>query len=234
MKTKSQSSLRAVSENIVCCRRCPRLLKWRTQVSKGKVPRYQSWNYWGKPVPGFGDPDARLLVVGLAPAAHGGNRTGRIFTGDKSGDWLYRALHKFGFANQPVSVSRDDGLKCSNCYVTAAARCAPPQNKLTADELQNCRPYLVEEIKLLRNIRVIIALGKVGYDATFGILRDEGYTSVKKKPPFGHGAEAQLSDTLTFLASFHPSQQNTFTGKLTEEMFDAIFRRARILINDLH
>jgi uracil-DNA glycosylase len=232
MSMKSQSSLKKLTENIIRCRRCPRLVQWRTQAAKEKVPRFSEWNYWGKPVPGFGDQDAQLLVVGLAPAAHGGNRTGRIFTGDRSGDWLYRALHKFGFANQPVSISRNDGLQCIDCYVTAAAHCAPPQNKLSVVELQNCRLYLVEEIKLLRKIRVIVALGKVGYDVTFGILRDEGYTSLKKKPPFGHGKEVQLSDALTLVASFHPSQQNTFTGRLTEEMFDAVFRRARKIIDE--
>jgi uracil-DNA glycosylase len=231
MISKKASLLKSLTENIVHCRRCPRLVQWRTQAAEEKVPRYHDWDYWGKPVPGFGNLNAKLLVVGLAPAAHGGNRTGRIFTGDRSGDWLYRVLYRFGFANQPGSVSRDDGLQCYECYVTAAARCAPPQNKLLPDELKNCRPYLVEEIKLLRQIRVIISLGKVGHDVVFGILRDEGFTSVKKKPSFAHGAETKLSNTLTLLASFHPSQQNTFTGKLTEAMFDAVFRRARQLID---
>lgn len=231
MKTRKSSTLKSLTKAIVQCRQCPRLVQWRTQTATEKVPRFQAWDYWGKPVPGFGDPDAQLLVVGLAPAAHGGNRTGRVFTGDRSGDWLYRALHKFGFANQPHSVSRDDGLRCTGCYVVAAARCAPPQNKLLPTELSNCRQYLVEEMRLLRNIRVIVALGKVAHDTVVGILRDSGSVSMKKKPPFGHGKEIRLDDQLTLLASFHPSQQNTFTGRLTEEMFNAVFRRARHLID---
>jgi uracil-DNA glycosylase family 4 len=223
--------LQKLQEKIVRCRRCPRLVAWREEVARTRVARFDAWDYWGKPIPSFGDRNARLLVVGLAPAAHGGNRTGRMFTGDRSGDWLYRTLHKFGFANQPTSVSNDDGLKLTDCYITAAARCAPPQNKLLPQELRNCRSYLVEELQLLRNIRVIVTLGKVGFDAVINSYRESGRTAMTKRPQFSHGAEYRLNDQQTLIASFHPSQQNTFTGKLTETRFDSVFRRARTIIN---
>ncbi len=212
---------------IVQCKLCPRLVRWRQRIARDKVARFEDWEYWGKPVPGFGDENARLLIVGLAPAAHGGNRTGRMFTGDRSGDWLHRALHKFGFANQPTSVSRNDGLELKDCYITASARCAPPQNKLQSVELHRCRPYLLKEIQLLTSVRVIVALGKLGFDTVIDSFRDLNMTQVKKRPPFGHGKEIRLNERQVLIASYHPSQQNTFTGKLTEPMFDTVFLRAR-------
>ena len=208
---------------------CPRLVRWREEVAKEKTARFKNWNYWGKPVPGLGDPDARLLIVGLAPAAHGGNRTGRMFTGDRSGDWLFRALHKFGFANQPASTSRDDGLILQDCYITASVRCAPPENKPLPVEAQNCRQFLLKELQLLSNVRVIVALGKFASDALFESFRKLAMTTAKKRPVFSHGKEFSLNNDQTLISSFHPSQQNTFTGKLTEPMFDRIFRRARAL-----
>lgn len=207
---------------------CPRLIEWREKVAKEKVRRFADQEYWGKPVPSFGDRRARLLVIGLAPAAHGGNRTGRIFTGDRSGDWLFRALHKTGFANQPQSIDRNDGLKLRDCYVTAAVRCAPPGNKPAPDETTNCRPYLLREVELLTRLRVIVALGRFAFDAAIasvGLNEDQG-----KRTQFKHGAECLLKRNIRLIASFHPSQQNTFTGKLTEPMFDRIFNRARNII----
>ena len=214
-----------LQRRIVDCKHCPRLVGWRKEIAVTKTKRFRQQNYWGKPVPGFGDPHARLLLVGLAPAAHGGNRTGRMFTGDRSGDWLYRTLHRFGFANQELSESRDDGLELSDCYVTAACRCAPPQNKLLPEELRKCRPYLLQELKLLNRVRVIIGLGKIGFDAAADSFR-ELTASAMSRPRFAHGAEYRLAAGLTLLASFHPSQQNTFTGRLTESMFKAVFQRA--------
>ncbi|MBI1803311.1 MAG: uracil-DNA glycosylase [Ignavibacteriae bacterium] len=225
------TELQRLQSKIIRCKRCPRLVSWREKVAEEKVARYNDWEYWGKPIPSFGDPDARLLLVGLAPAAHGGNRTGRMFTGDRSGDWLYRALYKFGFANQPQSISTDDGLQLMDCYITATARCAPPQNKLLPEEIRNCRPYLLKELQLLKNIRVIVALGKIGFDTIFDSFRTLEITSLPRRPAFGHGGEYTLNDRQTLIASFHPSQQNTFTGKLTEKMFDAVFRRARKLLD---
>lgn len=224
------TELEALQKKIIQCQLCPRLVKWRETVAREKTKRFVDWEYWGKPNPSFGDPKAQLLLVGLAPAAHGGNRTGRMFTGDRSGDWLYRALHKFGFANQPTSVSRDDGLKLINCYITATCRCAPPLNKLLPAEILNCRPYLLKELQLLKNLCVIVGLGKVGFDAAISSFEQLGWSNLKRKPKFSHGAAYQLNDHITLLASFHPSQQNTFTGKLTEPMFDAIFRHARSLL----
>jgi uracil-DNA glycosylase family 4 len=192
------------------------------------VRRFADWTYWGRPVPGFGDPRARLLVVGLAPAAHGGNRTGRVFTGDSSGDWLYGALHRFGFASQPESVSRDDGQRLAGCWICAAGRCAPPGNRPTPAELATCRPYLAAEIRLLAGVRVVVALGRIGHEAW---LRASGWwerLAPRERPRFAHGAEATLG-AVTLIASFHPSRQNTNTGKLTRPMFDAVFRRARAL-----
>jgi uracil-DNA glycosylase family 4 len=206
------------------------LVKWREKVAKEKTRRFADWDYWGKPNPSFGDSNAELLLIGLAPAAHGGNRTGRMFTGDRSGDWLYRALHKFGFANQPTSLSRDDGLRLANCYITATCRCAPPQNKLLPEEIRNCRPYLLRELELLRRVKVIVGLGKLGFDSTFSSLQELGWSTLERKPTFAHGKEYKVTDTITLIASFHPSQQNTFTGKLSEPMFDAIFRKAKKLL----
>lgn len=220
-------SLAQLQRTIIGCSECPRLVRWRERVAQEKVRRFVNRPYWGKPVPSFGDPKARLLIIGLAPAAHGGNRTGRMFTGDRSGDWLYRALHKFGFANQPTSVSRNDGLKLKDCYITASLRCAPPQNKPLTKELQNCRPYLLHELQLLKNVGVVVALGKLAYDVTFGAFKELEMTNLKSKPLFRHGVLVGLNDALTLIGSYHPSQQNTFTGKLTEEMFDEVFRQAK-------
>jgi uracil-DNA glycosylase family 4 len=222
--------LRRLQDKIVRCRLCPRLVSWREEVAREKVARFADQEYWGRPVPSFGDPKARLVIIGLAPAAHGANRTGRMFTGDRSGDWLYRALHKAGFANQPGSISADDGLRLKDCYITAAARCAPPLNKLTKAELASCRPYLHAEIEGLSRARVILALGKIAADAAFEAFRGLGRTTLLRRPAFGHGASARLNPRQTLLMSYHPSQQNTFTGKLTEPMFDAVFAAAKRLL----
>jgi uracil-DNA glycosylase family 4 len=187
-------------------------------------------DYWAKPLPGFGDPRARLLVVGLAPAAHGGNRTGRFFTGDRSGDWLFEALYVSGFANQPTSVGVSDGLRLRDCYITAAVRCAPPANKPAKEEFENCRPYLVREIQLLRRVRVILALGKIAFDSFLKAYSENGGAVPKPRPQFSHGAAFNLGIEWTLLASYHPSQQNTFTGKLTPRMFYAVFKKVRGLI----
>jgi uracil-DNA glycosylase family 4 len=200
-------------------------------VAREKTARFKNWEYWGKPNPSFGDPNAKLLLVGLAPAAHGGNRTGRMFTGDRSGDWLYRTLYKFGFANKPTSTHRGDGLRLKDCYITATCRCAPPANKLLPQEILNCRPYLLREIKLLKNVKVVVGLGKVGFDNAFNVYREMGLTTLEARPKFAHGAAYQLNDHVTLIGSFHPSQQNTFTGKLTQPMFDAIFSKAKRLMS---
>jgi uracil-DNA glycosylase family 4 len=230
----SKNKLEELQETIVKCRNCHRLVSWREKIAVEKVSRFMDWTYWGKPVPSFGDPRARLLIVGLAPAAHGGNRTGRMFTGDRSGDWLYRTLYKFGFANQSASTSNDDGLQLKDCYITASARCAPPKNRLLPQELKNCRPYLLKEFLLLKNVRVIVALGKVGFETVIDSFRELHWASFTKRPAFGHGAEVELNERYMLIASFHPSQQNTFTGKLTQKMFEGIFLRAKklLLTND--
>jgi uracil-DNA glycosylase len=221
-------SIPSLQERIMTCGLCPRLVEWRENVARERVRRFADQEYWGKPVPSFGDPKARLLVVGLAPAAHGGNRTGRIFTGDRSGDWLFRALHKARFANQAASVSRDDGLRLRDCYVTAAVRCAPPQNKPLPAEIANCRPYLLLELELLTRVRVIVALGRLAFDAAMASVGlEKGH---KRRPQFAHAAECELSRGITLIASFHPSQQNTFTGRLTEPMIDRVFSRAREIV----
>ncbi|HEY2814927.1 MAG TPA: uracil-DNA glycosylase [Acidimicrobiales bacterium] len=216
-------SLRAVEREVVSCRACPRLVAWREQVATEKVARFRDWDYWGKPIPGFGDPNARLLIVGLAPAAHGGNRTGRVFTGDRSGDFLFASLYRSGYANQPTSEDRDDGLSLRDCFITAAVKCAPPQNKPLPSERDTCRPYLEREIEMLSQVRVVVALGQFGWDAVCTHFR------VRPKPSFGHGAEAPLPEAKTLLGSYHVSQQNTFTRKLTPDMLDDVFRRARRL-----
>ncbi|HLF76504.1 MAG TPA: uracil-DNA glycosylase [Dehalococcoidia bacterium] len=218
-------SIDRLREEIIACRLCPRLVQWREEVAQVKRASYRDWEYWGAPIPGFGDPDARLLVVGLAPAAHGGNRTGRIFTGDQSGDWLYRAMHRAGFANQASSVSRDDGLKLEGAYVTAAVRCAPPANRPSTEERDTCRPYLEREAGLLSQVRVILCLGGFAYDSVASLA------GMKRRPAFGHGLEVALEDGRVVLCSYHPSQQNTFTKRLTQPMFDAVFSRARELID---
>jgi uracil-DNA glycosylase family 4 len=221
--------LRAQGE-IVDCRRCPRLVLYREEVARTKVRRFRDWEYWGRPVPSFGPISAELLVIGLAPAAHGGNRTGRIFTGDRSGDWLYRALHKFGFASQPTSTHRGDGLRLINCYITAAIHCAPPDNKPLPSEFANCRPYLLDEIRRLKQIRVVVALGLIGFKTYFSARKQLELSNPTPLPPFGHGLTARLAGGVTVISSYHPSQQNTQTGKLTEKMFDDVFSKARMVL----
>jgi uracil-DNA glycosylase family 4 len=219
-------SLTGCAARIVRCRRCPRLVRWRELVAQERVKRFAAERYWGKPVPGFGSPDARLLIVGLAPAAHGGNRTGRVFTGDRSGDWLFRALFRAGFASQPTSVSRSDGMRLRGCYITAAVRCAPPGNLPTPLERLRCQPFLLEEIELLRSVRVIVGLGRIGFESACAAYRESGRESIPRRLAFGHGLVHKFG-SLTFLASYHPSQQNTYTGRLTEEMFARVFAAAR-------
>lgn len=221
---QAADSLERVTAEVVDCFKCPRLVAWRQQVAREKRAAFKDWTYWGRPLPGFGDPNARLLIVGLAPAAHGGNRTGRIFTGDRSGDWLFAALYRAGFANQPNSEHRDDGLALSDAYIAAIVRCAPPANRPEPAERDNCLPYLQRELALLINIRVIVCLGAFACDGLARAL------NLKSRPPFGHGRQATLPDGRTILCSYHPSQQNTFTGRLTEPMLDDIFRAARDLI----
>ena len=223
----TSDSLEKVRDEIVVCRKCPRLVEWREQVAREKVARFMDWDYWGRPVPGYGDPKARVLILGLAPAAHGGNRTGRIFTGDRSGDFLFASLHRTGFANQPTSVSRDDGLELHDAYIAAVNRCAPPANKPTPQERANCMPYLEREVALLERLRVIVALGQFAWDGALLAVRTLGH-SVKPKPRFGHLAEAEVGPYV-LLGCFHPSQQNTFTGKLTPAMTDEVFERARAI-----
>ena len=219
-----------VSE-IVDCRRCPRLVAHRERVAQTKRASFLSWTYWGRPLPGFGDLRARLVIVGLAPAAHGGNRTGRIFTGDRSGDWLFRALHRAAFANQPTSVARDDGLALRDCYITAAVRCAPPANRPNPREFMNCHSYLEREIVLLRSMRVVVALGHVAMDAFLRAWSALGHDVPRPRPAFRHGATVMLTP-VGLVASYHPSQRNTSTGRLTEPMFDAVFRTARSILGD--
>jgi uracil-DNA glycosylase family 4 len=225
----SHAELDLLSKQVSECRRCPRLVAWRERVAREKRAAFRDEEYWGRPVPAFGDPASSVLVVGLAPAAHGANRTGRMFTGDRSGDWLYRALHRAGFANQARSVDIEDGLTLEDVFVTAAVRCAPPENKPTPMERDSCRPWLEAELDALSELRVIVVLGAVAYQQTLRILAKRGHLIPRPKPRFGHGAELEVSDGLTLLCSYHPSQQNTFTGRLTEEMFDQIWHRARQL-----
>ena len=214
-------SLEALTAEIVACRACPRLVAWREAVAKVKVARFRDETYWGRPVPGFGDPAARILLLGLAPAAHGGNRTGRVFTGDASGDFLFAALHRTGLASSPVSRRSDDGLRLFGTYVAAAVRCAPPANKPTPDERDRCAPFLERELALLGDLRVIVALGAFGWDAAIRAVAP----SLRPRPRFGHGAEASLG-RYALLGTYHPSQQNTFTGKLTPPMLYAVLTRA--------
>jgi uracil-DNA glycosylase family 4 len=225
-------SLAALTGEITSCTLCPRLVEWRERSAADPPRRYRGEKYWARPLPGFGDPRARIAIVGLAPAAHGGNRTGRIFTGDRSGDWLFAALHRAGLANQPTSVSVDDGLRLRGAYITAVNRCPPPQNRPTTEERDNCLPYLVRELRLLRSARVLVALGSFAWTGALLALSGLGVELPRPRPRFGHGAEAEIGageDVRWLLGCFHPSQQNTFTGKLTEPMMDAVFGRARRL-----
>ena len=217
------AALATLHDEIVSCRACPRLVEWREQVALDKRAAFRDEDYWGRPVPGFGDPGAKVVVVGLAPAAHGANRTGRMFTGDRSGEWLYRALWRAGFANQPESVGRDDGLVLTDAWITAPVRCAPPANKPTPAERDTCRPFIDRELALLTEATVFVALGAFGYQAVASIL------GVRPRPRFGHGVEVVAPDGRTIVCSFHVSQQNTFTGRLTEPMLDAVFARARAI-----
>src|SRR5262245_64924643 len=228
----ASDGLRRLTARLVRCRLCPRLVAHRSRVAAERVARFRDWTYWGRPVPGFGDPPARILVVGLAPAAHGGNRTGRIFTGDESGNWLYSALHRAGFANQATSTHRDDGLRLHDVWVTAAARCAPPANKPNRGELDTCRRWLLAELALLSRIRVAVALGRVAHEAVLSVEAARGYEVARPRPTFAHGAEHRLASGLLLLGSYHPSQQNTFTGRLTRPMLDDVFRRAAAIVGD--
>ncbi|HKI94232.1 MAG TPA: uracil-DNA glycosylase [Gemmatimonadales bacterium] len=223
-------SLTVLNDEIIACRKCPRLVSYRERVAREKKRAYGDAAYWGRPVPGFGDSRARLLLVGLAPGAHGSNRTGRMFTGDASGDWLFEALHRFGFANQAESISRTDDLRLTDCYVTAAARCAPPANKPTTRELETCRAYVTAEIALLTRVRVVVGLGRIGFDAW---LKASGWWAAfapRDRPRFAHGATATLPDGTTLIATYHPSRQNTNTGRLTRQMWHDVFRTARRLL----
>lgn len=221
----SRIALAQLNESIITCSACPRLVAWREQVAREKRAAFHEHDYWGKPVPGFGDPQARVLICGLAPAAHGGNRTGRVFTGDRSGDFLFAALHRAGFANQPTSRHRDDGLKLKDCYITACVRCAPPANKPLPEERACCQSFLEQELRLLKKLRVIVCLGAFAWDGVLRALKSLGHTA-KRKPRFGHGSRARVG-LYQLLGCYHPSQQNTFTGKLTATMMDGVFATAR-------
>jgi uracil-DNA glycosylase len=220
------SWLTQLNREVIACTRCPRLVVYRETVAREKRRAYREWDYWGKPVPGFGDPESRVLVLGLAPGAHGSNRTGRPFTGDASGSFMYPILYEAGFSNQPTAVRRDDGLKLKDLYITAAARCAPPDNKPLPQELANCAPYLEREMDGLKNVRIVVALGKIAFDAYLNFLKRRGLLPSRKDYIFAHGVSYKMRDGKTLLASYHPSNQNTQTGKLTREMFLRIFKEA--------
>ena len=223
LSVQSVDSLLRLAAEVSSCRRCPRLVAWREHVAREKRAAFRDDVYWGRGIPGFGDPHAKVLVLGLAPAAHGGNRTGRVFTGDRSGDWLYRAMHRAGFANQPTSISVDDGLSLTGAWVTAAVKCAPPDNKPLPEERTNCHAFLQREVELLTDVRVVVCLGAIAYQAACAEF------AVRPRPKFGHGVEVEARGGLHLLCSFHPSQQNTFTGRLTEAMLDDVFSRAVVL-----
>ncbi len=228
METKK--ALKELQDKVIRCQKCLRLVDYLKEVSTHKPRRYQNWDYWSKPLPSFGDPLAHVLIIGLAPAAQGGHRTGRMFTGDRSGEWLFRALYQYGFANQPNSLRRDDGFKLSNCYITATLRCAPPKNKPLSEEIENCRPYLLKELDLLKKVRIIVPLGQIAFTQTIKALRIKGYDG--PSVPFGHGKHYLLSkkkesQTISLIPSYHPSQQNTLTRKLTRPMFHRIFRMVK-------
>ena len=231
MSPLRRRTLAAVTRAVVACERCPRLREYCAAVAREKRRAYREQDYWGRPVPGFGDPRARLVIVGLAPGAHGSNRTGRMFTGDSSGDWLYAALHRAGFATLPTSESRDDGQRLNDCWITAAARCAPPGNQPLPGELERCRPFLSDELRLLVRTRVVLTLGRIGHEAW---LKASGWWAqlpARQRPAFAHAAEHALADGTTLLASFHPSRQNTQTGRLTRAMWQRVFTRARQLVD---
>ncbi|MGE0821402.1 MAG: uracil-DNA glycosylase [Candidatus Binatia bacterium] len=223
-------ALANLQRKLTHCTHCSRLVSHRERTAQEKVKRYREWEYWGKPVPSFGDPHARVLIIGLAPAAHGGNRTGRMFTGDRSGDWLYSALYEAGFANQPTSVHKDDGLKLRDCYITAAVHCAPPQNKPSPEEFSACQSYLLQELRLLSRVCVVIALGKIAFTAYLTACRELGRDIPSPVPRFGHNRLFAIGG-MSLIASYHPSQQNTFTGRLTREMFTAVFQQAKNLLS---
>jgi uracil-DNA glycosylase family 4 len=249
MASSRAQPLTILNRRIVACRQCPRLVRWRERVAREKRAAFREWEYWARPVPGFGEASAELLLLGLAPAAHGGNRTGRVFTGDRSGDFLYAALHRAGFANQPTSINRDDALRLKNCYITASVKCAPPENKPRRREQSNCRPYLIEELRLLPNLRAVLALGKIAFDTYLDALEDCGLLATRRGLRFTHGihydlplpskqcedrervegdaqsARHQARRTVRLFASYHPSQRNTQTGLLTSAMFDHVLRR---------
>ncbi len=229
-RLKAPSWLTVLNKEVVGCGLCPRLVAHRQKVAQEKRRAYLDWEYWGKPVPGFGDPNARVLILGLAPGAHGSNRTGRPFTGDASGYFMYPVLHRTGFANQPNGTHRGDGLELKDAYITAAVRCAPPDNKPTPQEIVACSPYLDREIECLKNIKVVVALGRIGFEAYLNYLKRRGLLTSKAPYPFGHAAQYRMADGKILLASYHPSNQNTQTGKLTEKMFTEIFRTAARLI----
>jgi uracil-DNA glycosylase family 4 len=227
---QSPSRLERLRARIVRCHRCPRLVAHREAVAAAPPRRYAGQRYWARPLPGFGDPRARLLLVGLAPAAHGGNRTGRMFTGDRSGDWLFEALHHAGFASQPTSIHADDGLELRDAYITATIRCAPPANRPLPAEVANCRPYLLEELRLLDRVRVVVGLGRIGWDAYLRARKQLASPAPQAPPRFAHGAVTRFGDGVTLIATYHPSQQNTFTGKLTRPMLHKIFIDARAIL----
>jgi len=221
-------ALDVLNQEIITCKKCPRLVQYLADVARVRRRAYRDWDYWAKPVPGFGDPNARLYLIGLAPGAHGANRTGRPFTGDKSGEFLYRVLHETGFASQPTSLSIDDGLTLSDCYIGASVRCAPPDNKPLPQEIRTCRPYLERELAALKNVRAIVALGRIAFDVYLGILRDQGKIERRSAFVFAHNKAHHTGPGHSLLiSSYHPSQQNTSTGKLTHKMFKAVFLRAR-------